>query len=209
MSEEIYYDETEYKAPEENPNEYKKGLAIASFVLSLVNLFCCFCYGTPILATLAIIFAIVSLATHRGGQVFSIIGLVLSGIAMVTFIGMCAAYGPIMKDAFKLGSNPQYYIEEYDRTGEVPEEFQKYCDPKYDQYFAASGYNDFETFYASLIDSMRDGMNSAEQYSDTDDEDDVSSDSSSSESRNDDDSGEAHVDLSYTGASTDIKLRAI
>ena len=119
-----------------------------------------------------------------------------------------------MSDAFKFGSNSQHYVEEYERTGEVPEEFQKYCDPKYDQYFEASGYKNFEGFYAAMIESVKSGGTiSPAQDTDADDdetdtesrEDDNEADDSSSETGN----GEKLVDLNYTGANAGMTLRAI
>ncbi len=63
-------------------------------------------------------------------------------------------FGAVAKDAAKLGKNPQYYVELYDETGEVPEEFRKYCDPKYDKLWKAMNIDGFEEFYGMLIDEL-------------------------------------------------------
>ena len=202
MSEEIFYDKNDYSSPnnnssgsDENPNAYKKGLAIASFVLSLVNMFCCFCWATPILGVLALIFAIVSLATKCGGKVFAIIGLVLSSIATLICIVMFVNYGGIISDVYKFSINADHYVSEYDRTGEIPEEFQKYNGPEYAEAFRQTEYGSFENFYKTMIENVRGAA--------------ASSDTTSSSSNSSGSSGETPVDLSYTGANAGIMLRAI
>ncbi len=59
-------------------------------------------------------------------------------------------------------SNAQFYIDDYEATHEVPEEFQKYNDPKYDDIWANSGVegvDDFDSFYAYLIDTVKQSAN--------------------------------------------------
>ncbi len=213
MDEEIYNAGSEGNTSEEEKvNEYRKGLAIAAFVLSLVNCFCCCCYGSPILATLSIIFAIVSLAKNRGGKPFAIIGLVLSTLGMLVFAGTFYSYGDLLIDMMKVSFDPNPYIEEYKETGEIPEEFEKYNESPYKEFFEYSQYGSFENYYRFILSARSGGeieYDPNENYGSSSSSSDDDGGGSSSSSRDEPDDGETLVDLSYTGASAGMKLRAI
>ena len=156
MSNDVYIDNNNYSAPEEKSDKsLSKGFAITALVLSIVNIVCCFFTLTPIFATLALIFAIISLATHRGGKGIAIAAIILAGIAYAIFIGIAVAYKEPIQDYAKFIGNAEHYVQLYDETHEVPEEFQKYNDAKYAKMWADSGFKNFNEFYAQLIAELK------------------------------------------------------
>ncbi|MBR1592966.1 MAG: DUF4190 domain-containing protein [Ruminococcus sp.] len=136
-----------------NPNADKKGLAIAALVLGILAIVVCGC-GAFIFAPISIILAIVSLATHRGAKPAAIIGLVLSVISILVIVLISTAYREPIEDFSKFMNNSEQYVEMYKATGEVPEEFQKYKDPKYDDVWKGNNMKSFDEFYAYLIESV-------------------------------------------------------
>ena len=156
MSNEVFTDNTNYQAPDDKPDKsLSKGFAITALILSIVNIVCCFFALTPLFATLAIIFAIISLATHRGGKGMAIAAIILAVIAYAIFIGIAVAYKEPIQDYAKFVGNAEHYVQLYDETHEVPEEFQKYNDPKYAKMWVDSGFKNFNEFYAQLIAQLK------------------------------------------------------
>lgn len=135
----VFMDNTNYSAQSDNPNAYKKGLAIFAFVLSLINLLCCctLVYAVSpigyIFVIPAIILAIISLVTKRGGKGLAIAALIIAGISLVFMLIVGSKAKEPMTDMITLTQNADKYIQMWDETQEVPAEFQKYNDPKYDQ----------------------------------------------------------------------------
>ena len=162
---EVYMDNTNFTGSEtpENPNEYKKGLSVTAFVLSLVNLLCCcsFVYAVSpigyIFVVPAIILAIISLATKRGGKGLAIAALIIAGISLVFMIAISVVFKEPAQDIVKLSQNADQYIQMWEETGEVPEEFQKYRDPKYDDIWKnmTPPMKNFDEFYDYLIKTLK------------------------------------------------------
>lgn len=156
------------------PERKGAGLAIASFVISLVNLILCCTSLTFIAAPLCIIFSIVSLVKKCKGTAFAVIGLIVSVISLAIF----AYYGIIVykvtPDFMYFTANSNSIIADYDRDGTIPERFEKYRDPKYDKYWKRSGYKSFDDFFEAFIKSYRTGnanSGSSYNYSGNDNED--------------------------------------
>ncbi len=155
--------------------------AVTSFVLGLVNILLC-CCTTYVFAPLSIIFGIVSLAKKWGGKGLSITGIILSSISLVLMIISTILVNTTFKepyeDMMKFALHPDKYIEEYQETGEVPEDFRKYCDPKYDGLWESMGYDDFEDFFEEYIENYKrynnysDSKYDRNDYDDDDDYDD-------------------------------------
>lgn len=156
MSEEIYYDQNVYNSgEEENPNRNKKGFAITALVLGIVSVLCCCCGLSFIAAPISIIFAIIALVKHHGGTAMSIVGIVLSSIALFVTILFTAVYGQVFKDYIKFIQEAPAVIEEYDETGELPDYLEKYNDPKYDSFWESGGYDDFYEFFDAVTDELK------------------------------------------------------
>lgn len=177
-----------YNIPENKPSDKKpKWAAITSFVLSIVTIVTC-CCTTYVTAVLSLIFGIISLAKKWGGKGLAIAGVIISSIALVLTIVVNTAFSGVSSDMEKFALNAGGYIDEYERTGEVPDEFEKYNDEKYEWYFNAMGYDSFDDFYKDFIQGFKatyGGGNSS--GSDNDDYD-------NNDSR-DDDFGENPIDI--------------
>ncbi|MBP3249220.1 MAG: DUF4190 domain-containing protein [Ruminococcus sp.] len=157
---EINVDNNNYTQQDETPNSFKKGFAITSFVLGLLGLLCCFCGLGWILAPLSLIFGIISLATKRGGKGLAIAGVVLSAITLLLLICFRVFFGEVSDDIMKFALDGPQYVADYEATGDIPEEFQKYQDPKYDKYWPSFNVHNFDEFYAQLVKQYKDSYTS-------------------------------------------------
>ncbi len=162
-----------YRMPEKKPK--KRGLAITSFVLSLLPVLlsilcccCCCCCATNtvvvnvyliillIMSILAFVSGIISLVSHRDGKGFAITGIIISAFMILPLIfSLICVNTPYYKDMIKFTLNAQEYIDEYEETGEVPEDFEKYNDPKYDWLWQSMGMNSFSDFYGQFIQQYK------------------------------------------------------
>ncbi len=150
--------------PNMNINSEKKGLAIASLVLSLVSLLCCICGLGLICAPLSIIFGIIALVSKRGGKGMAIAGIIISALVIIGMVGAYATYGTIFKVAFQYGMNEEEYKAEYERTGKAPADFDEYRDPKYNKQWKLVDCDNFDEFFGWLIENT-DSSSSSVSYS--------------------------------------------
>lgn len=143
------------------PEPKGSGLAIAAFVIALVNIVPCCTALSIISVPLCIILAIVSLVGKRKGKGFAITAIILSVLAGLMF----AYYGfivyKITPDYIYFVSNADQIVEDYEEDGTIPERYEKYRDPKYDKYWQRSGYDSFDEFFGQFIESFRSGVDSA------------------------------------------------
>ncbi|MCM1132683.1 MAG: hypothetical protein NC340_04350 [Ruminococcus flavefaciens] len=132
--------------------------SVTSFVLSLVNIVLC-CCTTYILAPVSIILGIISLAKKWAGKGLAIAGIVISSLALIlTIISsvFMSKFQEPYEDMMKFAMSPDKYIEEYQETGDVPKDFQKYCDPEYDSWWKAMGYDSFDEFFDDYMEGFMD-----------------------------------------------------
>lgn len=181
MDEDNYFnvDSDENKKPDDFELEpTKMGFAVTSFVLSLVNVFCCVCGLSYIFVPLSLIFGIISLVKKRGGKAFAVTGIVISGISMCFMIYSEVRYGEfsreLAKDYLVFVQNDVKYISDYEETGEVPEEFRKYESSDYDRYWKEFGAEDFGQFYSYFIKWYKDMFLSEDSGGQQDKKDDGS-----------------------------------
>ena len=153
------------------PVQKGAGLAIAAFVIAIVNIIPCCTMLSIISVPLCIILAIVSLIGKRKGKGFAITAIILSVLAGLLF----AYYGFI---AYKLGPDYMYFVtnadqivSDYDEDGTIPERFEKYRDPKYDKYWERNGCKSFDEFFGKFVESYKKGnsIGSASSSSSNDD----------------------------------------
>lgn len=141
-----------------NDKSQSKGLAVAAFIIALVNLIFCSCSLSIIAVPLSLIFAIITLVTHRGGKAFAIISIVISVIASVIFAFYVALVVKLTPDLMYFVNHEEQIISEFNETGEVPEYFKKYEEPKFDKYWSAFGYDNFNGFFKDFIEGYRSGQ---------------------------------------------------
>lgn len=192
------YDYNQYNTPFQQPQK-PMWASITSFVLSLVNIIFC-CCGTYVFAPLSIIFGIVSLAKKWAGKGLAIAGVIISSITLVITIASSIVMNTVFKepyeDMMKFVINADKYVQEYQETGDVPEDFQKYCDPEYDGWWKSMGYDSFEDFYDDYMEGFMSGYQSSggNRYNNYDD-DYYDDDDDDYNDRFFDDFGEKPVDL--------------
>lgn len=135
--------------------------SVTSLVLGLVSLvLCCCCPYLYLLAIASIVFGIISLVQKMRGKGMAIAGIIVSAVVLIIALILNIIFGSIAKDFMKLSEDPGHYVEMYEETGEVPKEFKKYCDPKYDKYWDAMEMDGFEEFYEMLMDELDDSFSS-------------------------------------------------
>lgn len=143
--------------------------AIVCFVTSLVNLVSC-CCCTYLLAPVSLVFGIISLAKKWRGASFAVSGIVISSVAIVFMIVSQIAFGEMSRDLSYIIVQSEQYAEEYSRTGEIPEEFEKYTDPEYDKYWETLGFDNFYEFLDFIMSFYGAGINMDESSDSDDDE---------------------------------------
>ena len=89
------------------------GFAVAAFIIALVNLVFCGGVFSIIAVPLSLVFAIVSLASHRRGKAFAIISIVVSVLSSVVFGFYVMFYVKIMPDIVYFSNHYQEIIDEY------------------------------------------------------------------------------------------------
>lgn len=166
--------------------------AILSFVMSIANMVFCCCF-TYVAAPVSLVFGIVSIAKKWRGTAFAVSGVVISSFTLIFMVISQVMFGPMSRDISNIIFNSDQYVEEYRETGEIPEEFVKYNDEKYDRYWGILGYDDFEDFFS---DMMKERDADPDTYSDDDliDDDDFFTDDDFYDG-DFDDFGETPIDL--------------
>lgn len=171
--------------------------AIVSFVLSLVNIVFC-CCTTYIFAPVSLVLSIISLAKKWRGKGLAIAGIVISVITLLFMIVSDLMLRDVSDDMMKFVNSPDKYIQEYEETGEVPADFAKYNDEKYEKFFKFLGYNSFDEFFDEFMNSFIQGYEAAGGRSGSESSSgsiDDSSDSSGGSSGSRDESGEKPVSI--------------
>lgn len=159
MNKDFYYNDNQNLEFQKTPDSLKTGLAVASFVISLVNFVFCALMLTFISAPVSIIMGVVSLVKKRGGKVFAILGIIISSISMIIFLFFTSIFIKVYPDMEYFMKNDTQIIAEYEQTGEIPEQFSKYCDSKYDKYWNAIQCESFNEFFALFIEVYKQSQN--------------------------------------------------
>ncbi|SEH39268.1 hypothetical protein SAMN02910265_00311 [Ruminococcus flavefaciens] len=140
------------------------GFAIASFVISLVNLMFCATMLSIVTVPLCLIFSLISLVGKRKGTAFAVIGVIVSVISLIFFVYIGFLVYKIGPDLVYFSEHSTQIIEEYDRDGTIPEQYEKYRDPKYDKYWNRMGYDSFDELFAEFIKNQKKNQNSGRSY---------------------------------------------
>ncbi len=155
-----------YNMPQKKPKQLT--FALLSFVFSLLTplisfLVCCCCCMIPeigvlftiiplIVSIMALILGIISLARHEDGKGFAISGIIISVLTIIPLLFSLIFLRGVTEDMVAFSQDPQKYIDDYKETGEIPEEFSEYEDPKYDWFWRMTGTSGFSEFYGSFLE---------------------------------------------------------
>ena len=171
----------------QKPPKKSIALALTGFIISLTTMLMCCCTLFPavsvflfIVSLFAMIMCIVSLCTKKGGKGFAIAGILISAMMCVVYLLSFTVFKGVNDDMVAFSRNPQKYIDDYHETGEIPEEFSEYTDPKYDAFWKASGYDGFEEFYKQFIEQYDTQGFSSYSYGNSNDDDESSESSTES-----------------------------
>lgn len=127
--------------------------AMLCFILSIANLLmCCCCTYATVPISLAL--GCLSLVKKWRGKGFAISGIIISAVTIVFALVSNVALKEESDDIMKIYSDPAKYIQMYEETDEVPEEFRKYSDEKYDAVWSYMGCKDFDEFYVRFLESI-------------------------------------------------------
>lgn len=150
-----YYQDPDQNVPVKKP---ASGFSIAALVLALIAFVNCFFFINIPLGILAIIFAVISLAKKLGGKGLSIAAIVLSLLSFAVSLLIMALLMPLLKalpglydDLNRLyGDDYDAVIEEYDRTGQLPEYMDEYYEGELGDFFDQY-YGGFDNFFDDII----------------------------------------------------------
>ena len=192
----------------QRPPKKPIGLALTSFVLSLLTvlLSCCSLYSAVgvFLAAVSLVSLILGcialFSPKNGGKVLAVFSVIISFFMMIAFILSFTLFKGINEDMMQFANHQNEYIAEFDETGEVPEEFSEYSDPKYDWLWQAMGLESFSQFYAAYIEQVKQsssfGFSYSYSYGNNDNSSSESSDESSQETTTlPDDFGEEPINI--------------
>lgn len=200
MNKDFYYEEKNPDFPEKIPESFKTGLAIASFVISMINLLFCVLSCSFILSPVSIILGIVSLAKKQGGRPLAITGIVISTISILIFGWFTSIFVKFYPDMEYFMKNDTAIIAEFEESGEIPEQFEKYRSPEYDKYWATMQCDNFDEFFEIFIEVYRQSHNTYTLPSNPDNSDIPANPAFPP------DDGEDLVELGYTGAISGTKF---
>lgn len=147
-----YYQNTNLNAP---TKKSASAGSIAAFVLGLISLGTCVFFINIPLAIISIVLAAISLAKKHGGKSFAISGIALSGVSLIISTIAIILISPLLKALPDLYSDLNRFIrddaavEEYDRTGNLPDYMDKYSEGEIGDFFDEY-YDGFDKFLEDL-----------------------------------------------------------
>ncbi|MDE6425377.1 MAG: DUF4190 domain-containing protein [Ruminococcus sp.] len=153
MNEDFFYKDNS-GVPEKTPEYLKTGLATASFIISIVNFLFFACALSIVLAPVSLVLGIMSLVKRQGGKGFAITGIIISTVSLLIFVTFSAIFVKIYPDMEYFIRNDTAIISEFEETGAIPEQFEKYKAPEYDKYWVTFG-GEFEDFFEYFIEIYR------------------------------------------------------
>jgi len=148
----------QYNMPQKPPKK-SIALALTGFILSLTTMLLGCCAVIPAVGMFlfavsfaALLLCILSLCLKKGGTAFAVVGAVISLMMCVVYLLSFTVFKGINEDVLTFSQDPQKYINDYHETGEIPEEFSEYSDPKYDWVWKSMDLESFEDFYKEFIE---------------------------------------------------------
>ena len=98
-----------------------KGMSIAALILGILGLALFCACGSFVLGPIAIILAIVVLATKRNGKSMAIAGIITGGLGIILSLVMLISFKDEINDFIYLSQNSQEIIKEYEEEGKIPD----------------------------------------------------------------------------------------
>lgn len=134
-------------------NKPASALAVTALVLGIISILTCFFMVNVIIGIIAIILAVVVLAKRESGKGISITAILLSVIsiaftALIVYMiyPLLAVLPDLYNDMKEIYKDYDAIIEEYDRTGELPDYMDKYSEGEAGEFFDEY-YDGFDNFF--------------------------------------------------------------
>lgn len=138
---------------EKTPKQSLSSIAIASLVLGIISIISCFFLLNFVFGIISIVLSIVAIRKKASGKPLSITGMSLSIISFIisTFIlilihPLLAVLPDLYHDMKLIYSDYDNIIEEFDRTGNLPEYMDKYDEGEIGVFFDEH-YDGFDYFF--------------------------------------------------------------
>lgn len=141
MNENPYYNDVNQTPVRQ---ESKSGLSVAAFILSIISILTClFLLNIPF-ALISIILAIIALAKKYGKKglagasiIISAFSLAISTLMIILLMPLLSVMSDLVTDITRLNTDENYkeIIEEYERTGELPDYMDKYSEGEIGEFF--------------------------------------------------------------------------
>lgn len=128
-----------------------RAFAVAALVISLFNLLMTATLLTPIALPLVIVFLYKSAKRKGGKKGMAAAAIIISVISAILFSIIVYSIVKIYPDLKYISDHGEDIVREYDINGTIPERFDKYRDSKYDEFWNAMGYDDFDEFFENII----------------------------------------------------------
>ncbi|MCQ2408348.1 MAG: hypothetical protein MJ065_07460 [Oscillospiraceae bacterium] len=127
----------------ESTENKKSGLSVAALVFGLLSIILSCCGVGVFLAPIAILLAIIALATKKNGKGFAITGLIcglIPTILVVTFVIAVSSILPyrndLLNDYSRITQEQDTIFAEYESTGQLPDFLQKYEEEPFKSFLA-------------------------------------------------------------------------
>ena len=148
------------------PAEAKKsmGPALAALIVSIGNFFIFGSLLTFISLPAVIVLTAIVYKRDLAGKPITIIAILISLISALIFAFYVAIAVKLTPDIKYFAENDREIIENYDKYGEIPERYEKYRESKYNRLWKHLGYDDFDEFFAAIVDGYRDNVIHEKKY---------------------------------------------
>lgn len=170
-----YYNTVNYGMPAPQPPKKGIGFAVASMVLGIISVvMCCSIFIRTILSIAALVFGIIALVSKQRGTGMSITGIITSSVSIIMSIILLVAFGKVapefgsfIMDLCKAAVDQETVVEEYERTGELPDYLQKYDEGEWGEFFDSLYDGGFKEYFEEVfIDSNNHSNNYQRDFDD-------------------------------------------
>lgn len=148
----------------QNPDEQQikkpiSAMSVISLILGILSLIIFFFLINYITGIIAVILAIIALVKKKGGKALCIAGIVTSAISFILSTLIVIAIYPLLVQLpsltrditrFYSSSNYQEMIDEFEKTGELPNYFDKYSEGESGEFFDEY-YGGFDKFFDEYL----------------------------------------------------------
>lgn len=150
------------------------GHAVAAFCVAVANLVVFSSLLSFITVPVAVILAIIGLKKKLGGKAFAWIAIAASAVSAFIFALYVSVFVGLWPEVKYFADNSTAIMEEYDRTGRLPERFDKLEKGQYAVFWKMLGFSDFDEFFETFAEVYNRNEESNKYYNDSEEPSDSS-----------------------------------